>query len=129
MNILTSVPTDTTCLYCNKRFKFGQKIVVVLDTTITATTNFGARVGADADYTNEEFIHEQCFEDMRNALGITRKAALLTGLRTRYGIASEYITSYIDEAEHQDGYTYWLQFQTVEELRTDMHLYYKDTDG
>lgn len=121
-DILTSTPTKTPCLVCNKRFKIGQKIAVVLDTTITATTNQGERFGADNDWTAEEFIHEQCYEDMRNALGTVRKVALLNSLRTEYGIHADMITDYIEEAEHQD----WLQFQTASELRDDMLLYYDD---
>jgi len=127
-DVLTSIPTETSCIVCNKRFLLGQQVEVVLNTKIVATTDMGRRFGVDADHTREEFIHEQCFEDMKDALGTTRKAALLTDLRTTYGIHADMILEYINEAEHQDGITYWLQFQTAEELRTDMHLYYKDQE-
>lgn len=123
-DVLTSFSSDTTCIVCDKRFELGQQVEVVLNTTIAYTVDLGDRLAADAVHTKAEVIHEQCFEDMKDALGTVRKVRLLTDLRTTYGIHADMCQEYINEAEHQDGITYWLQFQTAEELRTDMHHYY-----
>lgn len=35
-------------------------------------------------------------------------------------------TEYAEEAEHQDGDTYWDRFQTINHLMEDVQLYYQE---
>lgn len=32
---------------------------------------------------------------------------------------------YIDEAEHQEGKEYWMQFENISEVLQDVHMYYQ----
>jgi len=54
-----------------------------------------------------------------------RAQGLVDGLlaaRHDVGVAAK-AQEYVDEAEHQDGYGYWDQFNTLEEVIEDFDLY------
>lgn len=57
---------------------------------------------------------------------IARKNRLLAGVRASKRFTEKQITDYIDEAEHQDGYEYWLQFKTWQSLARDIKIYYEN---
>jgi hypothetical protein len=44
-------------------------------------------------------------------------------LQEIYANQADIVEEYIAEAEHQEGYTYWMQFPDLQELATDFDLY------
>jgi hypothetical protein len=66
------------------------------------------------------------FEEKMNRKLVERKNRLLAGVRTSGKFTEEQIKSYVDEAEHQDGYEYWKQFKTWQSLEKDMILYFEN---
>ena len=54
------------CPLCNRKFKEGQAIRVVLETTvhITHLGSEGRFIGADLNWHGEEWVHEECYCNM-----------------------------------------------------------------
>jgi len=67
-------------------------------------------------------FHVQCFKD---AVGLyQREVVLLPAIRKAGTFTTEQIDEYVKEAEHQEGYAYWLGWSGVEELKNDVQAYF-----
>jgi hypothetical protein len=84
----------------------------ILEGDLATTEELGA---APKGYT----VHRECLND---ALGLLRIAFWRKYLVAQLGAR---VAEYINEAQHQDGYAYWMQFDTVEEVVADARLYFE----
>ena len=63
-----------------------------------------------------ELEKEQHLEDLESLTGLENKIKLFRQL-------NDLLNDYSDEAEHQDGYQYWNNFETLREFLEDLNLY------
>jgi hypothetical protein len=68
-------------------------------------------------------ITKQYAKDEQQGIITLNHLLLNPGSRRRSGFTAEQIFEYVDECD-QEGYQYWNQFATEEELFTDMRLYF-----
>jgi len=52
---------------------------------------------------------------------IERRDRMIAELKDQF--PADLLAEYVSEVEHQDGYGYWLQFETAADMKADLDLY------
>lgn len=59
---------------------------------------------------------------MNDVVGSVRNRSIAY-LKARFSGQMAIVDEYVEEAEHQEGVEYWLDFESAEELEADFQLY------
>jgi hypothetical protein len=131
-SLLTHFDTGTKCWICDEVVKEGQ-VACTLGTTVKRTWNDAEDKfdrGVDLDWGDQWLAHAECFTELR---GRARRDNFRQWVHdntvgtNRY--TEEQFAEYIDESEHQDGYSYWLNFNTPQEWLEDFQAYWEAAES
>lgn len=137
---LDVIPAGTVCGFCDEPVVTPETpeapVVVVLGTNawlVTEPDPFadGEQAGdiaVSVDFKDDRVYHSECWDQM---VGILLREDLVLGVTPRKaimdaGFTFEQIMEYVDEAENQEGFTYWNMFKSTAEVILDLKMYYTE---
>jgi hypothetical protein len=129
IDVLTTFRRGKECDLCQEVIKTGEDVFVGLRSYTLATPNDEGGppiTGVAFDWSDQRLIHSDCWFEMA---GLVRRRYFQKKVLedSDTWLTCWLFNEYAAEAEHQDGYAYWLNFPSYSDFKDDIRRYMEES--